>query len=113
LWDTSAKLALVNLSIPLVTGCVFCLALINYNIIGFLVPATLVFYGMALVNVSRYTLEGIRSLGLIEIALGLINSFFIGYGILFWIVGFGLLHILYGLLMYNKYDRVWHILLMN
>ena len=71
--------------------------------IGVVAPLTLIFYGLALVNASKYTLTEIRSLGLIEIILGLIAFQFIGYGLLFWSIGFGLLHILYGLAMHIKY----------
>ena len=65
----------------------------------------LVFYGCALLNASKYTLGDIRYLGLCEIALGLLASFFAGYGLLAWTVGFGVLHIVYGALVYFKYER--------
>jgi hypothetical protein len=66
-------------------------------------PLTLIFYGLALVNASKYTLNEIRSLGLIEIALGLIATYFIGFGLLFWSIGFGILHIIYGIIMQWRY----------
>lgn len=105
-WDESAKNALINLSIPLFTGGILSLAFINYGLLGLLAPTTLIFYGLALVNVSRYTYPMIRQLGLIEISIGLVNAFFIGYGLIFWLLGFGVLHIVYGAYMYYKYDRV-------
>ena len=72
-------------------------------------PATLIFYGLALVNASKYTLRDIKYLGMLEIGLGLIASFYIGYGLIVWAIGFGVLHIIYGLAMYFKYDKkqVW------
>jgi hypothetical protein len=88
-----------------VTGGVFCLALMYYDCFGFVAPATLVFYGLALVNGSKYTLETIFYLGLVEIALGLTSAFFLGYGLEFWALGFGIMHIIYGTLMYLKYDK--------
>lgn len=68
-------------------------------------PATLVFYGLALLNASKYTLSDIRYLGLLEIVTGLMATFFIEYGLLFWAFGFGLLHIVYGIFMYYKYEK--------
>ncbi len=103
LWDIQTKLLLINLAIPLVAGGVLCLVLLQHGFIGLMAPLTLVFYGLALVNASKYTLKEIRSLGIVEIVLGLISSYFIGYGLLFWALGFGILHIVYGIIMQIKY----------
>lgn len=105
IWDETARLALINLAIPLAAGGVFCFALMQNGAYGFVAPATLIFYGMALVLTSRNTFPMIRQLGLFEIALGLCASFYIGYGLFFWAFGFGLLHIVYGAYMYYKFDR--------
>jgi len=104
-WGPTAKRLLINILIPLVTGGLFCLVLLYHGLIGMVAPATLVFYGLALINASKYTLDDIRYLGICEIALGLISSVYIGYGLIFWTIGFGLLHIIYGLVMYNKYEK--------
>jgi hypothetical protein len=104
-WDNSAKRLLINLAIPLFAGGLFCIVLLYHGIIGLVAPATLIFYGLALVNASKYTFNDIRYLGLCEIILGLAGSLFIGYGLLFWAFGFGVLHIIYGALMYYKYER--------
>ncbi len=104
-WDSTTKRLLANVFIPLSAGGIFCLALL-YNGIFFLVaPSTLVFYGLALLHASKYTLPDIRILGISEIITGLAASFFVGYGLLFWAFGFGLLHILYGTLMFCRYER--------
>ncbi|MEN9610782.1 MAG: hypothetical protein RLZZ628_1596 [Bacteroidota bacterium] len=105
LFDRTALRLTANIGIPLVTGGVFCLALMYYDCLGFVAPATLVFYGLALVNGSKYTLQTIFYLGLVEIALGLTSAFFLGYGLEFWALGFGIMHIIYGTLMYLKYDK--------
>ena len=105
LWDNTAKLAFINLAIPLFTGGIFCLGLMYHQLYGLLAPATLLFYGLALVNVSKHTFPQVRQLGILELMLGLLNVFFIGYGLIFWVIGFGLLHIVYGILMHFKYDR--------
>ena len=103
IWDIQTKRLLINLLIPLITGGILCLMLLFKGYIGMLAPLTLIFYGLALVNASKYTLNEIRSLGLIEIALGLIAMQFIGFGLLFWSIGFGVLHIVYGIIMQWRY----------
>ncbi len=105
IWDKPTRLTLMNLAIPLVTGGIFCLGLMQYGNIGFVAPATLIFYGLALVNASHFTLRDVRWLGLSEIILGLIAIFNVGFGLEFWALGFGVLHIVYGTMMYHKYER--------
>lgn len=104
LWDDTAKRMMINLMIPLVAGGIFCLALMWHGIIGMVAPAMLIFYGLGLLNASKYTLDEIRYLGLMEIGLGLLALVFISYGLVFWTIGFGVLHIIYGSFMYFKYD---------
>lgn len=104
-FDKTAKRLLVNLFVPLIAGGIFCLVLVYHRGFSLVAPATLLFYGLALFNAGKYTLNDIRYLGLCEIALGLVSSFYVGFGILFWIIGFGLLHIIYGIIMYFKYER--------
>ena len=105
IWDATSKRLFLNLMIPLVAGGLFCLVLLYHGLVGLVAPATLLFYGLALINASKYTLNDIRYLGILEIALGLIASIYIGYGLLFWAFGFGILHIVYGIVMYNKYEK--------
>lgn len=105
LFDKTAIRLAVNLFIPLVSGGVFCLILLSHKQVGLIAPCMLLFYGLALINASKYTLDDIRYLGLCEIGLGLISAYYLGFGLLFWSIGFGILHIIYGAMMYNKYDR--------
>lgn len=104
-WNQTAKIMLINLFIPLVAGGLFCLAMMWHGIIGLVAPATLIFYGLALLNASKYTINDIRYLGISEIALGLIATVFIAHGLIFWTIGFGVLHIIYGTVLYYKYER--------
>ncbi len=104
-WDASAKRVFWNLLIPLAAGGIFCLIMLKHGMVGLLAPATLLFYGLALLNASKYTYSDLRQLALCELVLGLLASWFIGYGLLFWAIGFGILHIIYGILLYNKYER--------
>ncbi len=103
LWDHQTRRLLINLAIPLVTGGILCLILIFRGYIGIIAPLTLIFYGLALVNASKYTLTEVRNLGIAEIVLGLTAAHFIGLGLLFWAIGFGLLHIVYGIIMQIRY----------
>jgi uncharacterized membrane protein YidH (DUF202 family) len=103
-WSQATRLMLYNVAVPLLAGGVFCAILLYYNLIFLIAPATLIFYGLALLNGSKYTLPEIQWLGISEIILGLIACIFPGFAILFWSVGFGLLHIIYGMAMYYKYE---------
>ncbi|MFL5741731.1 MAG: hypothetical protein ACJ75B_16005 [Flavisolibacter sp.] len=105
LWDHTARLLTLNMMIPLVAGGIFILTLLQYHEWRFVAPACLIFYGLALVNGSKYTLSDIRYLGIIEIVLGLVNTQYMGFGLIFWAVGFGVLHIIYGFLMWWKNER--------
>lgn len=104
LWDASVRRLIVSLAIPLVAGGLYCLILLMYGWFGMIAPTMLIFYGLALLNASKYTLDEIRWLGISEIVLGLIACFYIGWGITFWSIGFGILHIIYGLVMYVRYE---------
>ena len=104
-WDRLTRRLLINLFIPLAAGGIFSLALLKQGAIALIAPATLIFYGLALLNASKYTLNDIRYLGLVEIGLGLLAAFFTGYGLEFWTLGFGVMHIVYGAAMYLKYER--------
>lgn len=105
IWDVTSKRLVLNFFIPLVAGGIFCLVLLQYGIVGLVASATLIFYGLACVNASKYTLGDVRYLGIANIVLGLIATQFIGYGLFFWALGFGVLHIVYGAVMHFKYDR--------
>jgi uncharacterized membrane protein YgdD (TMEM256/DUF423 family) len=104
IWDASVKRLIINLAIPLFAGGLYCLILLKYGWFGMIAPTMLIFYGLALLNASKYTLDEIRWLGISEVILGLIACFYIGWGITFWSIGFGILHIIYGLVMYVRYE---------
>lgn len=103
LFTKPALRMLWNLVVPLLIGGIFCLLLIKHHYWSLVAPATLVFYGLALINGAKYTFDDIRNLGLAEAILGLLSTYFLTYTLLFWAVGFGVLHIVYGLLVYRKY----------
>lgn len=105
LWGPVSKRLFWNMCIPLIAGAGFILAMLRYDDWRYVSSASLIFYGLAVINASKYTLTDIRYLGYCEIILGMINMFFIGSGLYFWAAGFGVLHIFYGIIMWNKYER--------
>lgn len=104
LWNSTSKRLVVNFSIPLVAGGVFGLLLLDKRYYELIVPVLLIFYGMACVNASKFTFRDVRYLGLTLMALGLLATAFPNHDLLFFSIGFGLCHIVYGAVMYFKYD---------
>ena len=105
IWNPSSKRLLINFCIPLFAGGIFAILLLRHGVYGLIAPITLMFYGLACLNASKYTLRDVRYLGITEIILGLIAVEFSGYGLYFWVLGFGVCHIIYGTVMYYKYER--------
>jgi len=104
-WDATSKRLTVNLTIPLLAGGLFILILLGNGNYGVAAPACLVFYGLALINASQNLFDEVRYLGYCEIILGLIAAILPAHGLFFWAFGFGVLHIIYGAVMFKKYDR--------
>lgn len=103
IWDATTRRLLVTFTIPLVTGGLFCLILLKHHLFVFIAPVTLIFYGLALISAERYTLTDLKYLGYCQIILGLISCLFLGWGLIAWTIGFGVLHIVYGWSMHKKY----------
>jgi hypothetical protein len=104
IWTPVSKRLLINLLIPLVTGGFFTIVLLFQNHIQLIIPVFLIFYGLALVSAGKFTYGEIFYLGILEIITGLVSAFVPGWGLIFWIFGFGILHIIYGLAVYRKYE---------
>ncbi|MFD2101400.1 hypothetical protein [Flagellimonas iocasae] len=102
IWDETTKRLLVNFFVPLVTGGIYILIKLTSQQYGLTASLMLIFYGLALVNASKYTIGNVKYLGYAQIILGLICAAFPGYGFWFWVVGFGILHIIYGSMMHLK-----------
>lgn len=105
LWNNTARRLVINMAVPLISGGLLLLILIDKGLIGLIAPISLLFYGLALYNASKFTYEEVKLLGLTQIVLGLISSYFIEYGMLCWALGFGLVHIIYGIYMHYTYER--------
>jgi uncharacterized membrane protein HdeD (DUF308 family) len=104
-WNNTSKRLLINFLIPLVTGGLFALLLLRHQVYGLIAPVTMIFYGLACVNASKYTFRDVRYLGITVIILGLVATEFSGYALEFWALGFGVCHIIYGGIMHFKYER--------
>ena len=104
-WDASSRRLVTNFLIPLIAGGIYILIILNQQKYGQTGALMLIFYGLALVNASKYSIGHIRYLGYIEILLGLICAVLPGYGFWLWILGFGVMHIIYGSMMYIQENK--------
>ena len=105
IWNPTSRRLLTSMAVPLFTGGILILLLIAQGLIGLVAPLTLIFYGLALYNAGKFTIDEVKFLGMIQLALGLISSYFIEYGLLIWALGFGVVHIVYGIYMHIRYER--------
>ncbi|NVK48474.1 MAG: hypothetical protein HWE09_01815 [Cyclobacteriaceae bacterium] len=104
-WSPASKRFLLALFIPVIAGGFFSFALIHQSAYQLLAPATLTFYGLGLISASHFTLGEIRNLGIGQLVLGIFAAYFPDFGLICWALGFGLLHVIYGSMMYYRYDR--------
>ncbi len=105
MWGTTTIRLLWNTCIPVAVGGIFLIRMMHMGEYRLVAPGCLIFYGLALVNASKYTLGEVRYLGYGQLVLGLFNLWLVGYGLQFWAMGFGVLHIVYGVMMWWKYER--------
>lgn len=105
IWNPGSRLMLLNLSIPLLSGGIFILVFIFREMYSIISPACLIFYGLALVNAAKFTRQEIFYMGILQITLGILAALFPAIGLLFWALGFGVIHIIYGALMYFRYEH--------
>ncbi len=101
-WDSSTRRLLANFLIPLIAGGIYILIILNQNKYGQTGALMLIFYGLALINASKYTIGNIRYLGAVQVILGLICAVLPSYGFWLWVLGFGVMHIIYGTIMHLK-----------
>jgi hypothetical protein len=104
-WNPTTRRLLASMAVPLVSGGISVLLLIRTGTVGLIAPLMLVFYGLALYNAGKFTVDEVKHLGYAQILIGLLNLVFLGYGLLFWSIGFGLMHIIYGIFMHFRYER--------
>jgi hypothetical protein len=105
-WDSAAKRLAFHMAIPLVAGGIFSILISQQGLAGLVPPITLLFYGLALFNGSHYTLDAVRILGIGQILLGLLATTFVAFGLVIWVIGFGVFNLIFGLYIYFNYERV-------
>ena len=104
-FDTTMRRLLLNFFIPMVAGGLLCIALLTQQHYGLVSSITLIFYGLALINCSHFSYHELRYLGYAELVLGLIDCFMVDYAVLTWFLGFGVFHIIFGIIFMLKYGR--------
>lgn len=104
IWNPGSRLMLLNLAIPLITGGIFIIIFLFNGIFGFVAGSCLIFYGLALINAAKFTRQEIFYMGLIQVFLGIPATMFPSIGLLLWALGFGVIHIIYGTVMYFRYE---------
>lgn len=104
-WNITSKRMLFVLSVPLIAGGVVLLILLLHGLSALLVPMSLLFYGLAIFAASNYTFAEMKYLGVIQIALGLIGLYYLEFALLCWALGFGFVHLVYGLYLHYRYER--------
>lgn len=105
IWNATSRRLLVHMAIPLVAGGLLILIMMARGLTGLVLPLSLIFYGLALYSASSFTYRELRMFGLLEIGLGLLSACFIAYSLLLWVIGFGLLHMVYGIYIHYRYER--------
>jgi hypothetical protein len=105
IWNATSRQLLMNMAVPFIAGGLLILVVMSKGFFGLIAPFTLLFYGLALFNASKFTYNAVKILGLVEIALGLISAYFVEFGLLFWALGFGVAHIIYGIYIHYRYEK--------
>lgn len=105
LWNPTSRRLLLHMSLPLLVGGVLLIILISKGLTGLVAPLSMIFYGLAIFNASKFTFEDIKILGLVQISLGLVGVYVVELGILLWALGFGVAHVIYGIYMHYRYER--------
>ena len=104
-FDTTMRRFLLHFFIPMAAGGLLCIALLMQQHYGLVSSITLIFYGLALINSSHFSYPALRYLGYAELVLGLIDCFMVNYALLTWFLGFGVLHIVFGIIFMIQYER--------
>ncbi|OGU70032.1 MAG: hypothetical protein A3J84_07520 [Ignavibacteria bacterium RIFOXYA2_FULL_37_17] len=105
IWNTTSRRLIANMAVPLSAGGILILIFLVKGLVGLIIPSTLLFYGLAIYNASKFTFGEMKFMGLLQIGLGLISAYFIEFSLFIWAFGFGVVHIAYGTYMHFKYER--------
>ena len=104
-FDKRMRQMLTDFFLPLAAGGLVSIALIMQQHYGLTSSIMLLFYGLALVNSSHYTYPALRWLGYTELALGIADCLTVKHAILFWFLGFSVMHIIFGIVYVIMFER--------
>lgn len=105
IWNPTSRRLLTSMLVPLLTGGFLIIIFLINDLIGLILPSSLIFYGLALYNANKFTIDEVKFLGFVQIGLGLISAYFVEHSLIIWAIGFGVVHIIYGIYMYFRYER--------
>ena len=95
----------LSFALPILVGMIMTLLLFTHGPLWPVVPSMLLFYGLGLFSAGSVTFGEVRTLVVLEILLGLAAALLPEFGLYFWAAGFGVLHIVYGILFFRKYRQ--------
>jgi hypothetical protein len=95
----------LSFAVPILVGGFMTLLLFLRGPLWTGAPSMLLFYGLGIFSAGSFTFGEVRTLGLIEILLGINAALLPEFGLYFWAAGFGVLHIVYGILFFRKYRQ--------
>lgn len=104
-WNATSRRLIGHMALPLLAGGALILILLSQKLVGLVAPVSLIFYGIAIFNVGKYSYGELKYMGVMQVILGLIGAVYIDYSLVMWSIGFGLLHIGYGIYIHYKYER--------
>lgn len=104
-WTPAARRVLANFTVPMLMGGAFVVILYLKGHYPLLAAVMLLFYGVSLFCAGNFTFSDVRMLGVLEMLTGLMAAFLPEKGLLLWAFGFGVLHLVYGGILYWKYER--------
>jgi hypothetical protein len=105
IWNPVAKRVAAHFGLPLITGGLLMLIFLSQDMTRLLIPSSLIFYGIALFSAGPFTFREIKTLGIIQIALGLFSAYAVEYSLLCWAAGFGIAHMIYGIYLHLRYKQ--------
>jgi hypothetical protein len=104
-WNITTRRLLISIAVPFMAGSFIFLWALNHQLYFLLPAVSLIIYGIAIFCGSHYSTKESRYLAVAEMILGCITIWFPAYGLLFLALGFGVLHIIYGVVMWYSYER--------
>ncbi len=105
IWNATSQRLLADMGVPLVVSGLLLLYFMKNALGGLVLPVSLLGYGLALYNAGAYTFREIRVLGILQLLLGLLSLLVLPWSLGLWALGFGGLHIVFGLYLHLRYER--------